>query len=125
MTLTPLYCFLLAAMNGLPCEYVIDFTEAAPFKYEMVLTFEARDGSRLEDLMIEWSENTDPKANRDTLVAYFRDSNWAVRAGPGNTLIVVGRSKGDKSPIRSVTLKSDRAIPVQVRWVPLAPEKKK
>jgi len=40
-------------------------------------------------------------------------------------LVVVGTAGGNKSPIRSVTLKSDKVIPVQVRWVPLAAEKKK
>ncbi len=115
---------LAAAIQTIPCEYVIDFgAEAVPFTYEMNLTFTARDGTQA-DYMIEWTANTDPKANRDTLAVFLRD-NLATRSGPGNSLVIVGMAEGDKSPIKSVTLKSDKVIPIQVRWVPLLPEKKK
>ncbi len=122
-------CFLnlclAAAIQTIPCEYVIDFgAEPVPFTYEMTLTLEARDGTQY-DFMIEWSGKTDPKANRDDTVQLLRRDGWATRPGPGNSLIVTGLAKGNKSPIKSVTLKSDKVIPIQVRWVPLLPEKKK
>ena len=113
-----------AVLYAVPCEYVIDFgAEAAPFAYEMFLTFEARDGTR-DEYMIDWGAKADPKGNRDELAFILRDG-WVTRPGPGNSLVVVGMATGNKSPIKSVTLKSDKLIPVTVRWVPLVPEKKK
>ncbi len=122
-------CFLnlalAAAIQTIPCEYVIDYgAEAVPFTYEMNLTFTARDGTQL-DYDFEWTANTDPKENRDGTVVYLRNCGWAVRPGPGNSLIVTGVAEGDKSPIKSVTLKSDKVIPIQVRWQRIVPEKKK
>ncbi len=55
----------------------------------------------------------------------FFGTDGGTRHGPGNSLIVTGMANGKKSPIKSVMLKSDKVIPVQVRWVPLLPEKKK
>jgi hypothetical protein len=117
---------LFTMLPALPCEYVIDYGPAAvPYAYEMILNFEARDGTNSDDQIWEWAENTDPNSNRTVMVGILQTAGWEVRSGPGNSLIVSGRSTGKKSPIKSVTLKSDKVIPVQVRWVPLVPEKKK
>lgn len=116
---------LVAAMHAIPCEYVIDFgAEAAPFAYEMRLTVEARDRSRNKDMIFDFTEDTDPAANRDFAAYALKVHNWATRKGPGNSVVVTGRLDGKKSPIKSVTITSEKVIPVTVRWVPLVPEKK-
>jgi hypothetical protein len=120
-------CLVLAAtLHSIPCEYVIDFgAEAVPFTYSMLITLEARDGSRTEDIDIRFTAKTDPTANRTDLALSFESIGWSTRRGPGNSFVVIGLKNGNKSPIKSVTLTSPQLIPVQVRWVPLPPPKEK
>jgi hypothetical protein len=125
--MSPFPAFLVAAaIQSVPCEYVFDFgAEAVPFKYRMLITLTARDGTTLDDLDIEFSADADPAGSRDFLFVAFRDCEWAVRRGPGNTVIVTGLSTGTKSPIRAAVIRSEKAIPLTARRVPLAPPKKK
>jgi hypothetical protein len=118
---------VVAALQEMPCEYVVDFGgEPTQFDYAVTFDFVARDGDGLTDVMIDFTKGTKPESCRDFLEVVLRDHDIATRRGPGDgLLIVVGMAKGKKSPIKSVTMKSDKAIPVQIRWVPLAPEKKK
>ncbi len=107
---------LAAAIQTLPCEYVIDYgAEAVPFEYEVVLNFVTRDGDGLKDLQIEYGKNQDPAFCRDFLARALQNHEIATRSGPGNSLVIIGMAKGNKSPIKSVTLKSDKVIPIQVR----------
>jgi hypothetical protein len=114
----------VAVFQAVPCEYVIDFgAEAAPFEYRMVITCVARDGTDL-DLPVTFTANTDPKGNRDDMVHFLRRNNWETRLGPGNSVVVTQTIKG-KSPVRSVTIRSEKLIPVTVRWSPVKPPEKK
>ncbi|WP_171471004.1 hypothetical protein [Frigoriglobus tundricola] len=88
------------------------------------MTCEARDGTRLEKLNPQFNEGSDPEGNRDLMMHFLKKHDWASRAGDGNSLVVTNAIKS-KSPVKTVVIKSDKAIPVTVRWVPLKPEKKK
>jgi hypothetical protein len=113
---------MASLMQAMPCEYVIDFgppTVVAESRVEIVLL--ARDGTARKLRMVfggKMPSVSKPEADRAYVAYVLNDNGWQARPGPGATLIVTGTKKG--SPVRSVTVKSEAAVPT-VRWVPLPP----
>jgi hypothetical protein len=115
---------LVGVMDCVPHEYVIDFFEPpVPFKHELTLELWARDGTSLEVTVVIPADNDNPEGARGAFLWALKDNRWVAREGPGATMVVTGTKKG--SPIKAVTVKSDKVVLVQAHWVPLLPEKKK
>ena len=97
-----------AMVQAIPAEYVIDCGAVPiPITSKVKLFLEAKDGSKVER-MIEVFRGADREVFAEILIIGAKDTDWVIRQGPGNTVIVSGtRSSG----IKSVRVTSDGWAP--------------